>query len=112
SEATVQLTPVPPKPTCTPFFNTGSCADLWRTYNQAVQQRNQQEMQLYINRQKQLASEQATAPLQQQIADLSKLTADQQAEIKKLHEQMQAEADLALEAKSVAHQEGLQYGIG
>jgi len=55
---------------------------------------------------------QATAPLQQQIASLNNLTADQQAEIKRLHEQMQANLNASLQAKSAAHQEGLQYGLG
>src|SRR6267378_5347222 len=80
-QQTPQLTVVPPKPTCTLIFQTGSCADLWRNYNQAVARRQQEEIQLYVNRQKELASQAATAPLQQQIADLTKLSADQQAQI-------------------------------
>jgi len=114
SEAPVQLTQVPPKPTCNPnnIFNGAICEDSIRAYNQAVAQRREEELQLYVNRQKQLASEQATAPLQQQIAGLNKLTADQQAEIKRLHEQMQADLNASLQAKSAAHHEGLQYGLG
>ena len=50
-----QLTPVPPKPTCHWIFNTGPCADMWRTYNQALGQRQREELQLYVNRQKDLA---------------------------------------------------------
>ncbi len=46
SAAQVQLTQVPPKPTCTLIFNTGSCSDLRRNYNQAVQQRTREELQL------------------------------------------------------------------
>lgn len=121
--APVQLTPVPPKPTCTLIFNTGSCADLWRNYNQSVQQRAREELQLYVNRQKELASSQATAPLQQQIADLNKLVSDQQDQIKKLQEQMQADSaaalqqtqaasTAALQAKSAAHTLGLEEGAG
>src|SRR5260221_6997097 len=87
-QETPQLTVVPPKPTCTLIFQTGSCADLWRNFNQAVARRQQEEIQLYVNRQKELASQAATAPLQQQIADMTKLSADQQAQISKLHEQM------------------------
>src|SRR5229473_1382086 len=85
-DAPVQLTPVPPKPTCNAnnIFNGQMCADSIRAYNQALAQRQQEEMQLYVNRQKQQASAQATAPLQQQIASLNKLTADQQAQIKTL----------------------------
>ena len=108
---TPQLTVVPPKPSCTLLFRTGSCADLWSNYNQAVARRQQEEIQLYVNRQKELASQAATAPLQQQIADLTKLSADQQAQISKLHEQMQSDATAALEARQNAHQQGLLEGI-
>lgn len=106
-----QLTPVPPKPTCTPIFTTSACADMWRAYNQAFAQRQREEIQLYVNRQKELATSAATAPLQQQIADLNKLTADQQAQLKNLQEQMQADAATALEAKSAAHREGMRQGF-
>jgi hypothetical protein len=114
SESPVQLTPVPPKPTCIPntLFSSAACNDLWNAYNQATQQRAREELQLYVNRQKDLASSQATAPLMQQIADLNKLTTDQQGQIKKLHEQMQADATAAQQAKSAAHTQGLQQGMG
>src|SRR5882762_9416441 len=79
-----QLTQVPPKPTCTLLFTTGSCADLWRNYNQALQQRQREELQLYVNRQKEIASSDAAAPLQQQIAALKKLADDEQQQITKL----------------------------
>ena len=72
--APVQLTPLPPKPTCVIILKNGACADLWRSYNQAVAQRLAEQIKMYANRQSQLATEQATAPLQQQIADLTKLT--------------------------------------
>ena len=111
-QQTPQLTDVPPKPTCTLLFTTGSCADLWRNYNQAVARRQQEEIQLYVNRQKELASQAATAPLQQQIAGLTKLSTDQQAQIGKLHEQMQSDASAALEARQNAHQQGLWEGVG
>ena len=76
-EIPAQLTNVPPKPTCQPaalsIFGGGpDCQDRWNAYNQAVQQRAREELQLYVNRQKDVASAQATAPLQQQIADLNK----------------------------------------
>lgn len=112
SEPSIQLTQVPPKPTCMQIFNTGSCTDLWRNYNQAVQLRTREEVQLYVNRQKELASSQATAPLQQQIADLNTLIADQQRQIKKMQEQMQVDSAAALRASSAAHTEGLQLGTG
>src|SRR5216684_2493552 len=111
AQQTPQLTVVPPKPTCTLLFKTGSCADLWTNYNQAVARRQQEEIQLYVNRQKQLASEAATAPLQQQIADLTKLTADQQAQISKQQKQMQFDASAAIEARQNAHQQGLWEGV-
>src|SRR6266851_851336 len=111
AQQTPQLTVVPPKPTCTLLFNTGACADLWRNYNEAVARRQQEELQLYVNRQKQLASEAATAPLQQQIADLTKLTADQQAQISKQQKQMQFDASAAIEARQNAHQQGLWEGV-
>src|SRR5216683_848541 len=111
-QQTPQLTVVPPKPTCTLIFQTGSCADLWRNYNQALARRQQEEIQLYVNRQKELASQAATAPLQQQIADMTKLSADQQTQISKLHEQMQSDASAAIEARQNVHQQGLWEGIG
>jgi hypothetical protein len=118
-QAPVQLTQVPPKPTCVLIFNTGSCADLWRNYNQAVQQRTREELQLYVNRQKELAS----APLQQQIADLNKLVSDQQGQITKMQEQMQTDSaaalqqaqvasTTALQAKTATHTAGLEQGAG
>jgi hypothetical protein len=65
-----------------------------------------------VNRQSELASTQATAPLQQQIADLTKLTTDEQAQIKTLQEQMQADSAAALQAKADAHTAGLEMGAG
>lgn len=123
SAAPVQLTQVPPKPTCVVILQNGSCADLWRAYNQAFQQRTREELQLYVNRQKALASTQATAPLQQQIVDLNKLVTDQQEKIKNLQEQMQSESatalqhtqeasTAALQEKSAAHTEGMEKGAG
>jgi hypothetical protein len=114
SEAPVQLTQVPPKPTCIPYalFSGAACNDLWDTYKQALALRQQQDLQLYVNRQKELASVQASAPLQQQIANLNKLNADQQAQIKSLHEQMQAETVAASQSSVTAHTTGLQQGAG
>jgi hypothetical protein len=108
---TPQLTQVPPKPTCTPILPNGSCTDLWRTYNQAFAQRQLEEIQLYVDRQKELASAAATAPLEQQIADLTKLSGDQQAQLKRMHQQMQADAVAALQAKQAAREEGIRDGI-
>lgn len=112
TDTSIQLTPVPPKPTCTPLFNTGSCADLWRNYNQALQQRQREEIQLYVRRQKDLAATQATAPLQQQIADLNKLITDQQSQIKQIQVQMQADASFAIQQAQAARTKGLEQGTG
>jgi hypothetical protein len=109
------LTQVPPKPTCTVILRNGACADLWNAYNRALAQRQREELQLYINRQKDLASQAATAPLQQQISDLNKLTADQQAKIASMQKQMESDAAAALEARqtdtAAAHQQGLTKGL-
>jgi multidrug efflux pump subunit AcrA (membrane-fusion protein) len=112
SAAPVQLTPLPPKPTCTIILRNGACADLWRNYNQALGQRLGEQIKIYVNRQAELASTQAVAPLQQHIADLTKLTTDEQTQIKSLEEQMQAESAAALQEKSAAHREGFEYGSG
>jgi len=107
SDAPVQLTQVPPKPTCNPnsIFTGSDCQDRINLYNQAVQERQREELQLYVNRQKQLATSQAIAPLQQQIGDLTK-------EVGRLHEQMQADSTAALQAKTDAHTQGLEQGAG
>lgn len=107
-----QFTEVPPKPTCNPnalpLFGGGpDCQDRWNLYNQALQKRQNELLQFYVNRQKDLA----TAPLQQQIADLNKLVSDQQSQIKKLNDQMQADAASAIQAKTDAHKSGFQSGI-
>jgi hypothetical protein len=115
SLAQVQLLPVPTRPSCTQLFKTGPCADSWRDYHLAVSQWNE----LYIERQQELAASQASAPLQQQIAALNKLTTD----LKKLaddehqqntlmQQQMQADAATSLQASSAAHIQGLQQGAG
>jgi hypothetical protein len=101
-----QLTPLPPKPTCVIILRNGACADLWRNYNQAVGQRLTEQIKIYANRQAQLEA----APLQQQVTDLTKLTNDEQEQIKTLQAQMQADSAAALQAKSDAHKEGLEYG--
>jgi hypothetical protein len=90
------------------FGGGPECQDRWNAYNQAVEQRKTEELQLYVNRQKDMAA----APLQQQIADLNKFVSDQQAQVKKVQEQMQSEATAALQAKAAAHTQGLEYGAG
>lgn len=105
-DAPAQLTPLPPKPHCRYILSNGTCADLWRNYNQAVAQRLGDQIKIYANRQAELAS----APLQQQVTDLTKLNADEQAQIKDLQVQIQADSAAALQEKSAAHREGLEYG--
>jgi hypothetical protein len=92
---------IPPKPTCVVILPNGSCADLWRQYNSAI-------LQQYVARQREAAS----APLQQQIEQLTTLTADQQSQIKSLHDQMEANAAASLQAKADAHTQGVQDGVG
>jgi hypothetical protein len=92
---------VPPKPTCVVILPSGSCADLWRQYNTAL-------LQQYVARQREAAS----APLQQQIADLTRLSNDQQAQIKALHQQMDANAAAAARAGADARRQGMQQGAG
>ena len=103
SAASVKLRQVPPRPSCSDSaFSSANCQDRWRLYNQAAHQ--------------------VAAPLQQQIEELNKLAADQQAQIKVLSDQIQAdsiaafqakvESATALKAKDVAHTEGLQQGAG
>jgi hypothetical protein len=52
------------------------------------------------------------ASLQQQIAELYKLTADQQAQIKSLREQIEANSAAALQAKVDPHTLGVEQGAG
>jgi hypothetical protein len=103
SAAPVQLTQVPPRPTCNPsVFSGADCQDRWHIYNQAAHQAN--------------------APLLQQIEGLNKLAADQQAQIKTLSDQIQADSIAALQAnfdyatavqaKTAAHTEGVRQGAG
>jgi|HubBroStandDraft_4_1064222.scaffolds.fasta_scaffold147052_2 uncharacterized membrane protein len=91
---------VPPKPTCVVILRNGSCADLWRQYNTAL-------LQQYVARQKEAAS----APLQQQITDLNRLVTEQQAQIKTMQEQAQADNAAAVQAKADASKEGMLYGF-
>jgi hypothetical protein len=103
SSASVKPTQVPPRPSCSDsVFSSANCQDRWRLYNQAAHQ--------------------ATAPLQKQIEDLTKLATDQRAQIKELSDQiqidsiaaLQAKVDsaTALKAKDVVRKESLRQGAG
>jgi len=124
SAAPIQFTQIPQTPSCDPgalpLFGGGpDCQSQWNFYNQAVQQRRREEMQVYVNRQKEIAASQATAPLQQQVADLNKLVTDQQSQIKKLNDQIQTDSAAALQQKAddantalQAKKTGLEQGAG
>jgi hypothetical protein len=104
SAAPVKLTQVPPRPSCNDSaFSSADCQDRWRLYNDAAHQ--------------------ATAPLQRQIEDLTKLATDQRAQIKGLSDQIQVDsiaalqakfdsATAVLQAKAAVHTKGLQQGAG
>ena len=104
SAASVKLTQVPPRPICSDSaFSSADCQDRWRLYNEAARR--------------------ATAPLQRQIEDLTKLATDQRAQIKGLSDQIQVDSIAALQAKldsetavlqakTAAHTKGLQQGAG
>ena len=115
SSTQVQFTPIPPVPTCgnpNAIFTSAACRDLWAAYNQAVSQRQQEEAQLEVNHQKEVAASEATAPLQQQIAALNKLVSDQQTQVKSLQAQIQVDSATALKATAEAHTQGLEQGAG
>jgi hypothetical protein len=99
-----QLTQVPPKPSCNPnvLFHTTACEDLWNAYNAALQQRQREELQLYITKQKEAATSQATAPLLQRIAN-------QDDQIKRLQADAPLERATAYKNGKV---EGATYGAG
>jgi hypothetical protein len=104
SAALVKLTQVPPKPSCSDSaFSSANCQDRWRLYNQAAHQ--------------------ATAPLQLQIEELTRLATDQRTQIKALRDQIETDSSAAFQAKvdsataalqatAAAHSEGLQQGAG
>ena len=107
---------IPPKPTCNPnnVFMGSDCQDRINLYNHAL--RLQQELQLYIDRQKALASAQAAAAQQNTDSskfsnDMKKLADEEQVQIEKLQAQMQFDSAL-LQAKSAAHKLGLEQGAG
>ena len=106
---------IPPKPTCNPnnVFTGAACQDRINLYNHAA--RLQQELQLYVDRQKALASAEA-APQQNTDPskfsnDMKKLADDEQVQIEKLQAQMQFDSAL-LQAKSSARKQGLEQGVG
>jgi hypothetical protein len=71
-----------------------------RTTTTATRNGFREEIQFHPNRQRKLAASPASAPLQQQIADLNKLVANQQAQTKKLIGQIQTDSALALQSKA------------
>lgn len=107
---------IPPKPTCDPnnVFTGSDCQDRINLYNHAASL--QRELQLYIDRQKALASAQAATPQPNTDPskfsnDMKKLADDEQVQIDKLQAQMQFDSAL-LQAKAAAHKLGLEQGVG
>ncbi len=99
-EAPVQLTQVPPKPVCNPnnIFTGTDCQDRINLYNQAVAQRTKEELQFYVNKQKDIATQQAVAPLRQQITDLNN--------------KILSDAGTAAQEKFAAYNSGMNHGLG
>jgi len=106
AQAPVQLVQVPPKPTCNPnnIFDGGTCRDTINAYNQALAQRQAQDLQLFVSHQKELASAQATAPLQQQIAS-------QKVQIMNLQLEAKSQAVTASWNATRAYRDGLTQGV-
>ena len=94
---------IPPDCTLGTIFTTDACKNSWNVFNQAKQQQAQEQFRLYV-------TNQATAPLQQQIAGLSKLATDQQNQLKSLQEQMQANSMAAIQSQITSHNDGFRQG--
>jgi hypothetical protein len=60
-----QLTPLPAKPSCIPFYNGSRCDIAIKNYNQAVQQRNRERLQQdrIQNLRQQLQAQNTAAPI-------------------------------------------------
>jgi hypothetical protein len=99
-EAPVQFTQVPPKPVCNPnnIFTGTDCQDRINLYNQAVAKRQNEGLQFYVNRQKDIASQQAIAPLRQQITELNN--------------KILSDSGTAAQEKFAAYNSGVNHGLG
>jgi hypothetical protein len=97
------LLPSPPKPDCLVWYAGDSCDVLIQQYDQAMQQRQQQEWQVQV-----------TGTLQKQIADQRKQLADQQTQIKALQLKIESQTMEALqnEARNQAFMDGIGVVVG
>ena len=97
------LPAVPPKPDCLVWFAGDPCDALVQQYNQATQQRLQQEWQIQV-----------TSALQKQIAEQQRQIGDQQTQIKALQLKMESQTMEALqnEARNQAFVDGVGVVVG
>ena len=81
-----QLVQLPQRPNCVVRYAGDPCDELMQQYNQAVQQRQQQEWDATV-----------AAPLRKQIAEQQKLIADQQNQIQSLQVKIESQTTAALQ---------------
>jgi len=91
--------PLPTKPDCLVWYAGDPCDEMIQQYHQAVELRQQQELQV-----------RQAAPLQKQIADQQKQIVDQQNQIKTLQLKIESQTFEALQNQ--ARNEALLNGIG
>jgi hypothetical protein len=75
AQTDTRVTFLPAKPSCIPFYNGSPCDVAIKNYNQAVQQRNREQIQLYVH-QHALVTDEATAPVQQILLADAKASAE------------------------------------
>ena len=103
SASPVQLTQVPPRPTCSPsLFSGPDCQGRWNIYNEALLQRTREELRL---REERPPSPQGPGFLAYQKAEI-------QADAITALQATFDSADAVRQAEVVAHTEGLQQGAG
>lgn len=84
-----QLVQLPQRPNCTVRYTGDPCDELMQQYNQAVQQRQQQEWDAAV-----------AAPLRKQIAEQQKQIADQQNQIQMLQLKIESQTTAALQSEA------------
>ena len=84
-----QLVQLPQRPNCVVRYAGDPCDELMQQYNQALQQRQQQEWEASV-----------AAPLRKQIADQQKLIADQQNQIYTLQVKIESQTTAALQSEA------------
>src|ERR1700732_2438165 len=100
SASPVQLTQVPPEPTCSRSLFSGDCQHRWNIYNEALLRRTREELQ-----KERSPSPQGPGLLAYQKAEIQ---ADAIAALQATFDS----ADAVRQAKTEAHTEGLQQGAG